>query len=209
MRERRRQKSFNIHQTSETRNNNIISSSKQTIRNLIFIGTKKLQITIPSIKKAFTHYRNRTISNSKMISRQQLLLSAFVVAQCLSPVASFVAHASRVGPAIATTASSSLLATDMKEIESTTNDVTKPAYEIEPIAIRIGHGFDIHRMAPLEEAGQPVIIGGVEIPHKDQKVCFLLQSNASFVWSTNLACQSQSEEAACPSQSAGLPMVSM
>ena len=25
-------------------------------------------------------------------------------------------------------------------------------------------------MAPIEEAGQPVVIGGVEIPHKDQKV---------------------------------------
>lgn len=34
----------------------------------------------------------------------------------------------------------------------------------------IGHGFDIHRMAPLELAGQPVVIGGVEITHKDQKV---------------------------------------
>lgn len=35
--------------------------------------------------------------------------------------------------------------------------------------MRVGHGFDIHRMAPIEEAGQPVVIGGVEIPHKDQK----------------------------------------
>jgi hypothetical protein len=25
-------------------------------------------------------------------------------------------------------------------------------------------------MAPIEEAGQPVVIGGVVIPHKDQKV---------------------------------------
>ena len=51
-----------------------------------------------------------------------------------------------------------------------TDDLLKPSYEIEPIAIRIGHGFDIHRMVPLEEAGQPVVIGGVVIPHKDQKV---------------------------------------
>ena len=50
------------------------------------------------------------------------------------------------------------------------DDILKPNYEIEPIPMRIGHGFDIHRMVPLEEAGQPVIIGGVEIPHKDQKV---------------------------------------
>jgi len=49
------------------------------------------------------------------------------------------------------------------------NDVLKPNYEIEPIPMRIGHGFDIHRMAPIADAGQPIIIGGVEIPHKDQK----------------------------------------
>ena len=41
---------------------------------------------------------------------------------------------------------------------------------IDTFSIRIGHGFDIHRMAPLELAGQPVVIGGVEITHKDQKV---------------------------------------
>lgn len=45
-----------------------------------------------------------------------------------------------------------------------------PNYEIEPIAVRIGHGFDIHRMAPIQEAGQPIVIAGVEITHKDQKV---------------------------------------
>eukprot|EP00979_Chaetoceros_neogracilis_P005104 scaffold883_cov225-Chaetoceros_neogracile.AAC.5 len=50
-----------------------------------------------------------------------------------------------------------------------TDDILKPKYEIEPIPMRIGHGFDIHRMAPLEEAGQPIIIGGVVIPHTDQK----------------------------------------
>jgi len=53
---------------------------------------------------------------------------------------------------------------------STTDDLLTPSYEIAPLTIRIGHGFDIHRMAPLEEAGQPVVIGGVEITHKDQKV---------------------------------------
>jgi 2-C-methyl-D-erythritol 2,4-cyclodiphosphate synthase len=52
---------------------------------------------------------------------------------------------------------------------ASTEDLLKPSYEIEPIPIRIGHGFDIHRMAPLELAGQPVVIGGVEITHKDQK----------------------------------------
>ena len=42
-------------------------------------------------------------------------------------------------------------------------------YEVEPVAIRIGHGFDIHRMSPIEQAGQPIVIGGVVIEHKDQK----------------------------------------
>jgi 2-C-methyl-D-erythritol 2,4-cyclodiphosphate synthase len=51
-----------------------------------------------------------------------------------------------------------------------TEDLLKPSYDIEPITLRIGHGFDIHRMAPVEVAGQPIVIGGVEIPHKDQKV---------------------------------------
>mmetsp|Transcript_10540 Transcript_10540/g.13356 ORF Transcript_10540/g.13356 Transcript_10540/m.13356 type:complete len:237 (+) Transcript_10540:83-793(+) len=50
-----------------------------------------------------------------------------------------------------------------------TDDILKPEYDIESIPLRIGHGFDIHRMAPIEEAGQPIIIGGVQITHKDQK----------------------------------------
>ena len=49
-------------------------------------------------------------------------------------------------------------------------NILRPNYEIEPVPLRIGHGFDIHRMAPLDEAGQPLVIGGVEITHKDQKV---------------------------------------
>lgn len=52
---------------------------------------------------------------------------------------------------------------------ATNDDILKPPYEIEPIPTRIGHGFDIHRMAPIEEAGQPIVIGGVVIPHSDQK----------------------------------------
>lgn len=57
-----------------------------------------------------------------------------------------------------------------KATVGTEEDILRPNYEIEPLPIRIGHGFDIHRMAPLEEAGQPLVIGGVEITHKDQKV---------------------------------------
>lgn len=36
----------------------------------------------------------------------------------------------------------------------------------EPI-IRIGHGYDIHRMASREEAGQPVVISGVTFDGSD------------------------------------------
>lgn len=32
-------------------------------------------------------------------------------------------------------------------------------------------------MVPLEEAGQPVVIGGVVIDHEDQKVCVLVDYN--------------------------------
>lgn len=113
-----------------------------------------------------------------MISRHPLrfegiLLSVlFVIAQCLSPVASFVALAGNA-PSCSTALAASTGENAVKipeQEKSTADDPTKPSYEIEPIQIRIGHGFDIHRMAPLKEAGQPIIIGGVEIPHKDQKV---------------------------------------
>ena len=57
-----------------------------------------------------------------------------------------------------------------QQAAATSDDILKPPYEIEPIPIRIGHGFDIHRMAPIAEAGQPIVIGGVIIPHSDQKV---------------------------------------
>ena len=90
-----------------------------------------------------------------------ILASVIVAAQCISPAASFVAQATKAPT------QTLLLAT---AAEASTDDLLKPSYDIEPIPMRIGHGFDIHRMAPLEEAGQPVVIGGVEIPHKDQKV---------------------------------------
>lgn len=76
-----------------------------------------------------------------------------------SPVTSFVAAGARSSATAAMAATS-----------STADDLLKPSYEIEPISLRIGHGFDIHRMVPLEDAGQPVVIGGVTITHKDQKV---------------------------------------
>lgn len=102
-----------------------------------------------------------------------MLLSAFVVALCLSPVVSFAGRApsSCTSRSSSRSGSGSLLSASTAEDEatSTKDDPTRPSYEIEPTPIRIGHGFDIHRMAPIEEAGQPVVIGGVVIPHKDQK----------------------------------------
>ena len=62
------------------------------------------------------------------------------------------------------------LAASTASVDTSTDDLLSPQYEIEPIQTRIGHGFDIHRMAPIQDAGQPVVIGGVEITHKDQKV---------------------------------------
>lgn len=49
------------------------------------------------------------------------------------------------------------------------SSLLRPSYDIEPIPLRIGHGFDIHKMVPLSEAGQPVVVGGVTIDHVDQK----------------------------------------
>ena len=74
-----------------------------------------------------------------------------------------------------TTSSSSSARTGMVVSMSTsattdTDDLLKPSYEIEPLSVRIGHGFDIHRMAPIGDAGQPIVIAGVEITHSDQKV---------------------------------------
>ena len=53
--------------------------------------------------------------------------------------------------------------------ETNTKDLLQPSYAVEKIPLRIGHGFDIHRMAPLPEAGQPIVIGGVVIDHSPQK----------------------------------------
>jgi 2-C-methyl-D-erythritol 2,4-cyclodiphosphate synthase len=43
--------------------------------------------------------------------------------------------------------------------------VQQLSHTIEDLSIRIGHGFDIHRMVPLTEAGQPIVIAGVTIDH--------------------------------------------
>mmetsp|Transcript_8923 Transcript_8923/g.26536 ORF Transcript_8923/g.26536 Transcript_8923/m.26536 type:complete len:257 (+) Transcript_8923:46-816(+) len=98
-----------------------------------------------------------------------IFCTALVLAHRASPVASFLATATTSTSSSATTPPSLATLRSTAEASTSTDDLLKPSYEIEPIPIRIGHGFDIHRMAPLEEAGQPVVIGGVEIPHSDQK----------------------------------------
>jgi 2-C-methyl-D-erythritol 2,4-cyclodiphosphate synthase len=55
------------------------------------------------------------------------------------------------------------------EEEEEISSILRPSYPIEPLPLRIGHGFDIHRMVPLSEAGQPIIIGGVVVTHENQK----------------------------------------
>ena len=50
-------------------------------------------------------------------------------------------------------------------------------------------------MAPIEEAGQPIVIGGVVIEHGDQKVNFgnfkTAVTNLRRLYMTNLSCNIQ------------------
>jgi 2-C-methyl-D-erythritol 2,4-cyclodiphosphate synthase len=93
---------------------------------------------------------------------QQLILLLLLVPSCVAFVAgrtsSYGVRSSRY-----------FLATTTANPEPTTDSILEPSYEIEKIPLRIGHGFDIHRMAPIEVAGQPIVIGGVEITHSPQK----------------------------------------
>ena len=112
----------------------------------------------------------------RQLPPMMILLSVvvFVIAHCVSPVTSFVsvtaAAAGRGSNSNAKTTTTSIWELGTTTTNNSGDDLLHPSYEIEPISIRIGHGFDIHRMAPIEEAGQPIIIGGVVIPHTDQKV---------------------------------------
>ena len=83
-------------------------------------------------------------------------ISPFLIVAALPLVVAFTI------PAISSTPS---------RLHSSNNDLLTPDYEIEKLPFRIGHGFDIHRMAPIQDAGQPIVIGGVVIDHLDQKVC--------------------------------------
>ena len=60
-------------------------------------------------------------------------------------------------------------AVDDDDATTEISSLLRPPYEIEPIPLRIGHGFDIHRMVPYSEAKQPIVVGGVIIDHVDQK----------------------------------------
>ena len=97
----------------------------------------------------------------------RLISVALLVGLGLGHSNAFSPTRSAPSSAAVTTSNTQLFA---EKDDDNSDDILKPKYEIEPLPLRVGHGFDIHRMAPLEEAGQPVVIGGVTIPHKDQKV---------------------------------------
>ncbi len=84
---------------------------------------------------------------------QSLLFSAVLVLSCLLPLAAPLhadagaLHMSRGRAAARTTVVNAAATPDL--------------------AIRIGHGYDIHRMASREEAGQPVVISGVKFDGSD------------------------------------------
>ena len=50
--------------------------------------------------------------------------------------------------------------------EAEISSLLQPPHDIEPAPLRVGHGFDIHRLVPLSEADQLVVIGGVVLDHE-------------------------------------------
>jgi len=128
--------------------------------------------------------RQRTTGTTRMMMVPMwpiLVIIIVATTHCfVSPVSSFISAPTKTAPTTAKTTSSSIFASSSTTTTDTTpsidttdtggyDDLLRPSYEIEPIPTRIGHGFDIHRMAPIDDAGQPIIIGGVIIPHVDQK----------------------------------------
>jgi len=81
----------------------------------------------------------------------------------------FVLGGPPAGTAVSRQTTVTRCAASSSTTSTNTDDLLKPAYEVEKIPLRIGHGFDIHRMAPVEEAGQPIVIGGVVVDHPPQK----------------------------------------
>jgi len=102
-----------------------------------------------------------------------MIRTSLIAAILILPIHGFVATINTISSSSSNLGTTNKLvhqaSTTSDDATSTTDDLLNPSYEIAPLSFRIGHGFDIHRMAPLQEAGQPVIIGGVEITHKDQK----------------------------------------
>jgi 2-C-methyl-D-erythritol 2,4-cyclodiphosphate synthase len=87
-------------------------------------------------------------------------------------LASAATSADKGGGGAATTAAAAAADDDDDDDAVTDSEISsllRPPYEIEPIPLRIGHGFDIHRMVPYSEAKQPLVVGGVIIDHADQK----------------------------------------
>ena len=104
-----------------------------------------------------------------MTGRLSLLLC---IVLCSTPTIAFVVGGSSRSTRVFGVSSSSMRHANTAASSATSDDILKPPYDIERIPIRIGHGFDIRRMAPIQDAGQPIVIGGVIIPHSDQKVSF-------------------------------------
>ncbi|KAL7547209.1 hypothetical protein ACHAWF_010532 [Thalassiosira exigua] len=111
-----------------------------------------------------------------MTSRRLLPLLAFSAGAPLCDAFAALPRLARAaadvsGPAARARARTSLASSAPADeaTEAEISSLLRPSYDIEPIPLRIGHGFDIHRMVPLSEAGQPVVIGGVTIEHEDQK----------------------------------------
>lgn len=88
----------------------------------------------------------------------------------LSPIVAIVALLLLVSlsPALPFSSPPSTIRPRALLLRSAAADPTAPSYPIEPLPLRIGHGFDIHRMSPLSKAGQPIVIAGVEVKHPPQ-----------------------------------------
>lgn len=68
-------------------------------------------------------------------------------------------------PLISPPSSTSSSISSSNPSQSSADLAVSPSYPIERLPLRIGHGFDIHRLAPLSKAGQPLVISGVTITH--------------------------------------------
>lgn len=113
-----------------------------------------------------------------LLPREHAVTHGFVVvsstdtSRTWSPRPGFVVSlsvATTTDGAAAAASTSSSSSSSSFTAQTSSDDLLNPDYPIEPIPVRIGHGFDIHRMAPIEAAGQPLVIAGVVVPHPPQK----------------------------------------